>query len=68
MSEEEKEELGITTALIEFVENVSQHPSTFVNFPLDDDEDEVDLLLQNEKRRLMLSPPTSPRLGLKGFP
>lgn len=50
LSEEDKEYLGITQALIEFVENVSQHPSTFINFPLDDD-DEVELILEQKKRR-----------------
>lgn len=63
VSEEEKQDLGITPALIEFVENVSEHPSTFINFPLEDDEDEVDLLISIERRRQSLSPNPSPRTG-----
>lgn len=34
-SEQEKKELAITADLIDFVSNVSDHPSTFTNFPVE---------------------------------
>eukprot|EP01087_Luapelamoeba_hula_P016337 TRINITY_DN5019_c1_g1_i1.p1 TRINITY_DN5019_c1_g1~~TRINITY_DN5019_c1_g1_i1.p1 ORF type:complete len:264 (+),score=70.12 TRINITY_DN5019_c1_g1_i1:14-805(+) len=40
-SKEEQEELGITRHLVEFVANVSRHPSTFTHFPLEEDDAEV---------------------------
>ncbi len=36
-SEQEKKELAITTELVDFVQNVTDHPSTFTNFPVETD-------------------------------
>jgi hypothetical protein len=34
-TEQEKKELAITSDLVDFVQNVTDHPSTFTNFPVE---------------------------------
>eukprot|EP01088_Endostelium_zonatum_P010288 TRINITY_DN2367_c0_g1_i1.p1 TRINITY_DN2367_c0_g1~~TRINITY_DN2367_c0_g1_i1.p1 ORF type:complete len:974 (-),score=254.57 TRINITY_DN2367_c0_g1_i1:137-3058(-) len=46
---EEAEKYGITPELLEFVDHVSEHPTTFINFPIDDILSEKDLQKEGVK-------------------